>query len=200
MDSRNGRLALVKAVIFDGSKDGDLVANKIDAELKEQLLKVGWEVEILELRKLKIAECTSCFGCWIKTPGICAIGDDGRETTRKYVQSDLAIWKSPVTFGGYSYELKKALDRIIPSIMPYFEPYRGQIHHGARYKKYPKLLVIGVQEAGLKNEETFLALAQRNALNFRPPATASGVFNRDQNQELIPAFIAEKLGMLGVIS
>jgi multimeric flavodoxin WrbA len=188
----------MKAVIFDGSKDGDLVANKIEAELKEQLSKIGWEVEILELRKLKIAECTSCFGCWIKTPGTCAIDDDGRETTKKYVQSDLAIWISPVTFGGYSYELKKALDRIIPSIMPYFEPYRGQIHHGARYKKYPKLLVIGVQEPGLKNEVTFLELAQRNALNFRPPATASGVFNRDQNQELIPAFIAEKLGMLEV--
>ena len=45
----------MKAVIFDGSKDGDLVANKIEAELKEQLSKVGWEVEILELRKLKIA-------------------------------------------------------------------------------------------------------------------------------------------------
>jgi multimeric flavodoxin WrbA len=200
MDSKNGRLALLKAVIFDGSKDGDLVINKIEAELKEQLSKVGWEVEILELSKLKIAECTSCFGCWIRTPGICAINDDGRETTKKYVQSDLAIWISPVTFGGYSYELKKALDRIIPSIMPYFEPYRGQIHHGARYKKYPKLLVIGVQEPGSKNEETFLALAQRNALNFRPPATASGVFNRDQNQELISAFVAEKLEMLEVKS
>jgi multimeric flavodoxin WrbA len=200
MDSKNGSLALLKAVIFDGSKDGDLVINKIEAELKEQLSKVSWEVEILELSKLKIAECTSCFGCWIRTPGICAIDDDGRETTKKYVQSDLAIWISPVTFGGYSYELKKALDRIIPSIMPYFEPYRGQIHHGARYKKYPKLLVIGVQEPGSKNEETFLALAQRNALNFRPPATASGVFNRDQNQELISAFVAEKLEILEVKS
>ena len=190
----------MKAVIFDGSKNDDIVVNKIEAELKDQLSKVGWEVETLELRKLKIAECTSCFGCWIRTPGICAIGDDGRETTKKYVQSDLAVWISPVTFGGYSYELKKALDRIIPSIMPYFEPYRGQIHHGARYKKYPKLLVIGVQEPGLKDEGTFMALAQRNALNFRPPAIASGVFNRDQNQELIPAFIAEKLVMLEVIS
>jgi multimeric flavodoxin WrbA len=190
----------MKAVIFDGSKDGDFVIKKIEAELEEQLSKINWEIEILELRKLKIAECTSCFGCWIKTPGICAIDDDGRETTKKYVQSDLAIWISPITFGGYSYELKKALDRIIPSIMPYFEPYQGQIHHGARYKKYPKLLVIGVQEPGSKNEETFLALAQRNALNFRPPATASGVFNRDQNQELITAFVAEKLEILEVKS
>jgi multimeric flavodoxin WrbA len=190
----------LKALIFDGSKDDDLVIKKIEAELKCQLSKAGWEVDTFELRKMKIAECTSCFGCWIKTPGICAINDDGRETTKKFVQSDLAIWISPVTFGGYSYELKKALDRIIPSIMPYFESYRGQIHHGARYKKYPKLLVIGVQEPGLKNEETFMALAHRNALNFRPPAAASGVFNRDQNQELIPAFVAEKLGLLEVKS
>jgi multimeric flavodoxin WrbA len=121
------------------------------------------------------------------------IDDDGRETTRKAIQSDLLVFLTPVTFGGYSSELKKAIDRTIPISLPYFESYKGQIHHKKRYKKYPKLLVIGVQEPGLEGEETFLALAERNRLNFRPPTYAAGVFHRDKNSEAIPAFVEELL-------
>ncbi len=128
------------------------------------------------------------------------INDDGRETTRKAIQSDLLVWLTPVTFGGYSSELKKALDRIIPILLPYFQLYHGQIHHRMRYKKYPKLIVIGVQEPGVDYEETFTALAERNMLNFRPPACAASVFQRDKNPETIPAFVEEQLKKVGAIS
>jgi multimeric flavodoxin WrbA len=183
----------MKAVIFDGSREGDLTFNTIETSLANRLTAEGWEVESIELRKMQIAGCLGCFCCWIKTPGICVIDDDGRETTRKAIQSDLLVFLTPVTFGGYSSELKKAIDRIIPISLPYFESYKGQIHHKKRYKKYPKLLVIGVQEPGLEGEETFLALAERNRLNFRPPAYAAGVFHRDKNSEAIPAFVEELL-------
>ena len=129
----------------------------------------------------------------MKTPGNCVINDEGRETTRKAIQSDLMVWLTPVTFGGYSSELKKALDRIIPVLMPYFQTYQGQIHHTMRYKKYPKLLVIGVQDAGMDYEEIFTALAERNMLNFRPPAHAVSVFQRSKNSETVPAFVREQL-------
>lgn len=128
------------------------------------------------------------------------INDDGRETTRKAIQSDLMIWLTPVTFGGYSSELKKAIDRILPSMLPYFESYHGQIFHKMRYKKNPNLLVIGVQESGVDYEETFMALAGRNQLNFRLPAYAASVFQRDKNPETIPAFVEQQLKKVEVIS
>ena len=108
------------------------------------------------------------------------------------------VWLTPVTFGGYSSELKKALDRIIPVLMPYFQTYHGQIHHTMRYKKYPKLLVIGVQNAGIDYKETFMALAERNMLNFQPPAHAVGVFQRSKNLETVSAFVGEQLKKVGV--
>jgi multimeric flavodoxin WrbA len=190
----------MKAVIFNGAKEDDKIIDAIERALTDQLGKFGWEVEPLELRSMQIAECVSCFGCWVKTPGTCVINDDGQETTRKAIQSDLLVWLTPVTFGGYSSELKKALDRIIPLVMPYFESYRGQVHHTMRYKKYPKLLVIGVQETGVEYEETFLALAGRNKLNFRPLAFAAGVFRREKNPETIPAFVEGQLRKVEVIS
>jgi hypothetical protein len=80
------------------------------------------------------------------------------------------------------------------------ESYEGQIHHKMRYKKYPKLLVIGVQEPGVDYEETFTALAERNKLNLRPPAFAASVFHRDKNPETLPAFVGEQLRKVEAIS
>jgi len=183
----------MKAVIFNGAKEGDLTIKAIEKTIADQLAKEGWEVEPIELRNMHIANCIGCFGCWVKTPGTCVIDDYGRETTRKAIQSDLLVWLTPVTFGGYSSELKKALDRIIPILLPYFQTYHGQIHHKMRYKKYPKLLVIGVQEPDVNYEETFMALAERNILNFRPPAYAVSVFQRDKDPKTIPSFVEEQL-------
>jgi len=190
----------MRTVIFDGSKTDDLTIKAIEKTLLDQLTGAGWEVEPIKLRSTQIANCIGCFGCWVKTPGTCVINDAGRETTRKYIQSDLAVWLTPVTFGGYSSELKKALDRIIPILLPYFQSYHGQIHHKLRYEKYPKLLVIGVQEPGVNYEESFTALAERNSLNFRPPAFAVSIFQRDENPEMIPAFVEEQLKKVEVIS
>jgi multimeric flavodoxin WrbA len=190
----------MKAVIFNGAKEGDLTINAIEKTIAHQLTEKGWEVEPIELRNIQIAGCVGCFGCWVKTPGTCVIDDYGRETTRKAIQSDLMVWLTPVTFGGYSSELKKALDRIIPILLPYFQIYHGQIHHRMRYKKYPKLLVFGVQEPGLDYEETFVALAERNGLNFRPPGYSASVFRSDKNMETIPAFVEEQLKKVEVIS
>ncbi|MGD0643428.1 MAG: NAD(P)H-dependent oxidoreductase [Candidatus Bathyarchaeia archaeon] len=190
----------MNAVIFNGAKEGDLTIKAIEKTIVHQLTKAGWEIEPIELCTVQIAACLGCFGCWVKTPGTCVINDDGRETTRKAIQSDLMVWLTPVTFGGYSSELKKALDRTIPILLPYFESYHGQIHHEMRYKKYPKLLVIGVQEPGVDYEETFIALAERNMLNLRPPASAASVFKRDKNPETIPVYVEEQLRKVEVIS
>ena len=122
------------------------------------------------------------------------------ETTKKAIQSDLLVWLTPVTFGGYSSKLKKALDRIIPILLPYFNVYHGQIHHQLRYKKYPKLIVIGVQEPGVDYEETFVALAGRNMLNFRRTAHAVDIFQREKNPETIPDFVGAQLKKAEVIA
>jgi multimeric flavodoxin WrbA len=53
------------------------------------------------------------FGCWVKAPGECVIDDGARSAAKKLVPSDLAVFLSPIVFGGYSYELKKVLDRQI---------------------------------------------------------------------------------------
>ena len=189
----------MKAVIFNGASERDLSIEKIETELITQLTNKSWIVESIELRNKKIAGCLGCFGCWIKTPGTCVIDDYGRETTRKALQSDLLIWLTPITFGGYSSELKKALDRLIPILLPYFDSYHGQIHHKMRYDKYPNLLVIGTQTHSSGYEETFSMLTERNILNFRPPIHATGVFQEDKVVNRTSTFVEGLLNQVQVI-
>jgi len=190
----------VKAVIFNGAREDDPVINAIEASLIKLLAENGWEVKAIALREKQIAGCLGCFGCWVKTPGICVIDDYGREAAKKIVQSNLMIWLTPVTFGGYSSELKKALDRSIPILLPYFESYKGQIHHKMRYDRYPRLVVIGTEPRNTEYEETFLALTERNALNIRPPKHATGVFQKNQNLDKTLPFVEDLLRKVEVIS
>ena len=73
------------------------------------------------------------FGCWVKTPGQCVQDDPAREVARACARADLVVLFTPVTFGGYSSELKKAIDRSIPNLSPIFIRIRGETHHPCRY-------------------------------------------------------------------
>jgi len=188
----------MKAVIFNGANKQDLTINNIEAEIVTQLAAKGWTVEPIYLRHKDIAGCLGCFGCWIKTPGICVIDDYGRESTKFALSSNLLVWLTPIMFGGYSSELKKALDRLLPILLPYFESYRGQIHHKMRYDKYPNLLVIGTQTHSFECEETFKALTERNVLNFRPHKYAVGVFDEDKYRNDTATFVEDLLSQVEV--
>ena len=86
---------------------------------------------------MEIRPCIGCFGCWVQTPGECLIDDAARQIAPAIIGSDLVIYLTPVTFGGYSSELKKALDRCICLILPFFTKIDGEMHHKPRYDRYP---------------------------------------------------------------
>lgn len=161
----------MRAVILNGGLAGDETIAMVEADLASALAGRGWDVERIHLRDLTIAYCKGCFGCWVKTPGVCPTRDDAGAVTRSFVRSDLAVLVTPVVFGGYSSELKKALDRSAGIVLPFFTRISGEIHHKARYQRYPALLAIGVVDCPDDIEErVFAALVGRNAINFHSPA------------------------------
>jgi len=191
----------MKATILNGSFNDDTVLEIIHKTVIQELKDIEWEVIPFILRDLKITICRGCFECWMKTPGICRFDDAGREIAKSFIQSDLVIFLTPVTFGGYSSELKKALDRIICLDLPFFKKYSGEVHHLMRYEKYPCFMVVGVlPEKDKESERIFKTLVERNALNFFPPAYVSGFIYRYQSQEEIQKKIETLLGVTKTIS
>ncbi|HUU58124.1 MAG TPA: flavodoxin family protein [Phycisphaerae bacterium] len=163
-----------RAVVLNGALPGDETLAPIESVLLELLRETGAGVRDFQLRDIPLAHCQGCFECWLETPGLCKTdGDAGREITGAMIGSDVLVLLTPVTFGGYSSEIKKAMDRSICMVSPFFRRVDGEVHHKLRYRRYPALAAVGVlHEPDEEQERIFGTLVERNALNFASPATA----------------------------
>jgi len=159
----------------------------------------GMEFEHIRLSETDIAWCKGCFQCWLITPGECIHKDSGNDVASKFIKSDLAILLSPVTFGSYSSELKKAMDRFVGNLSGLFTKYKGETHHVKRYSKYPAMAVLGVQPTeDAEGATIFRELAYRNSLNFYPESFISHVFMEDANPDTTRSELASILKQVGV--
>ena len=160
----------MKALILDGTKSNNNESTKIFDLMLEELKNLNWEVISIVLENKNLAYCTGCFGCWIQTPGECVIKDFEENVVRDMIHSDLIIYLTPIVFGGYSSILKKALDRQIGRVLPYFIKIDGEVHHSKRYEKQQSLLSIGLLDKhDTEKEEIFKTLVARNAINMWAP-------------------------------
>jgi hypothetical protein len=189
----------MKAVVLDGSRKGENELEVVRRVIARTLGELQLEVEVLELRNLKMIPCMGCFDCWLKTPGMCLYKDDAREVTGKILQSDLMVFVTPVTFGGYSSLLKCALDRSLGMMLPYFQRIDGKTHHKKRYPRYPRLMAVGVLPApDAEGEGVFHELVSRNAINAHSPSHASEVFIDGVGEEEVEQSIQCLLAKVGV--
>ena len=168
----------MKTLILDGSKINNPTSEKIKSSLQTQIP----NAESLILCEQKIGNCAGDFFCWVRSPGMCNTDDDNRVIAEKIMQSDLVIYLTPVTFGGYSSALKRMVDHQIQNISPFFTTINGEIHHQRRYKNYPDVLAIGwTDQPDAQSEAVFRQLVHRNAINMHASTAVSGLVNRESN-------------------
>jgi len=184
----------MNAVILNGASGNGRGAAcwKIKDAVEKEFRSRGWAIKAFDLDAMTIRPCRGCFACWLKHPGTCAIKDDGESFLRALVASDAAVWVTPVTFGGYSSALKKALDRSIPVLLPFFIKTHAEVHHPQRYKKRRKLLAVGtLPNADTEAESIFHGLVQRNAINMNPLRTDTCVVYENADDAEVAARIKE---------
>jgi len=176
----------MKAILLNGSQENDNSGERVRAALEAELKSRGWDVEHIVLCDKKIGNCAGDFFCWIRTPGVCNVDDDNRVIAAAIIASDLMVYLTPITFGGYSSALKRMVDHQIQNISPFFAQVEGETHHQKRYEKHPDLLVVGWMDApDAQSEVVFRHLAQRNALNYYAEKSASEVVLASQSDEEI---------------
>ena len=110
-----------KAIILDGSREDDPAARVAIEAVQKELNRAGIHFSWHVLRDIAIAPCTGCLKCWTKTPGECVIDDEQRKIYVDMARSNILILVTPVTFGGYSSELKKGMDRLIPDLPSFLQ-------------------------------------------------------------------------------
>lgn len=176
----------MKALLLCDRESSDACGLDLAARVENIMRTIGYEVNTVVLDSDSIKSCVGCFGCWVKTPGLCVItNDSANDISNMEINADALVLLSRITYGGYSADIKAFLDRSIPNILPYFEIYKGEMHHKMRYSRFPAWITIGYGETTGREKETFCALAERNALNLRPPMhSAFTVQNSDEADDV----------------
>lgn len=159
-------------------------------------------VRVFHLAQYDIGHCLGEFDCWVKSPGRCRIHDEGQEIERAVHDAQLLVFITPIVFGGYSSLLKKAVDRLIPLVSPFFVKRHDLTHHQSRYSAAPRLVGIGFVQDRVADVEPGVAqlfsdLVQSNALNLNLPAWGAAAVSGDAPTSWAPA-IAKALNSVAV--
>lgn len=152
----------MRAIILDGMKN----LNPIGTRLSNIFCEKDEEYTYFRLEDMRILPCRCCGVCGHKTPGKCVIEDDMQEILKGYAKCDVVIMLTPIRFGSYSSQLKKAVDKLALTALPLYMVKNGHLLHPSRYGS-KKLIVIGVIEKEVPAQiGCFKTLVENNALNM----------------------------------
>jgi len=187
----------MKAVVLNGFHAGDPLRELLQENVETVLRDAGWDIKLFMLSEMTIRPCQGDFQCWIKTPGKCMYRDT-HAVMQAMIQSQMVFMLTPVTFGGYSSELKKMVDHFIPYILPFFTSIDGETHHAQRYAQHFHLRAIGVMDKPDAHEKNiFQRLVARNAINVAAQSIATEVLLRKDVRERaahgVQALLPEKV-------
>jgi len=163
------------------SADTPLSAEGVVRIIEDEYRKADWNVRTMVIPKMDISPCMGCFQCWVRTPGICVINDEGRSVAEAWMQNDVVVLVTPLSFGGYCAALKSAVDRALPILSPFFMKISGEVHHKPRYEKYPALVGVGILPC--RDDESaalFSRIIERHATNAHSPWHHAFVLSGDQ--------------------
>ena len=192
----------MKALILNGSLKDQNHLDPFLNILMEELKNAGWNPESILLHQANIRGCLGCFKCWDTTPGLCIQQkDEAPGIVQKFLQSELVVFLTPLTFGGYSSELKQIIERMLGILQPGFTMKSGESHHIKRYDRYPALLAVSVTETeDAEAERLFKALIQRHSYNFYPPKYRAVVFHSSETNARVRETMKKNLGELELAS
>lgn len=186
-----------RALLLDGSITDEM--HQIREATADLLRNRGFQVETVPLKERNIGYCKGCLGCWVRSPGVCVIPDDEHFINRSFVNAALIVLLTPVTFGGYSHYLKKALDRMICTMLPHLEKYRGEVRHPRRYETAQRLVFVGfLPQRDNEAQSVFRELSKRNALNLRPVGWSTALVFSNERLEMASIAIREAFLKAGV--
>jgi len=158
----------MKAYILSDKDYKSGMYNHLYDLVTSNLIEKDFQTEHREIGRDELSFCKGCFGCWIKQPGECTIKDSMSEINNKFINSDVVVFLSPVIFGQFSANIKSAVDRWLPNILPFFMTRPdGSTMHPPRYLTYPKQIIIGFGEAVSKEDtQLFVDITKKHRRNI----------------------------------
>jgi hypothetical protein len=170
----------MRITLFNGDPDPGSPFQAYVREVAAHLEASGHAVTTFALRELNLKGCRGCWGCWVRTPGECVQNDDSARLLRAAIGSGLLLLASPVAMGFTSALLKRAMDQMIPLVHPHLVVQDGEVHHRARYARYPALglLLAPGPDTDAEDLEITADMWSRLARNLKFPTFTTAVADR----------------------
>lgn len=143
------------------------IIHDLDNKNAEILLRNIANAKILSARK-KTASCNGCYGCWLKTPGLCVKHDSIEAAGKEIACCSELIIISKNLYGGLSKEIKKILDRSISFALPFFAVRNNEQHHQLRYTndRKMKVCIYNSNEISDADRNTLTEITKANCINM----------------------------------
>ena len=173
-------------LVINGTPDNGWIEYEKEMTRVFDDLSIEHRISVFTIRDMEINYCKGCFGCWVKTPGKCFYRDGMDEILSKYPKADMLLFISPLKAGFLTSETKKAMDRIIPTVLPYIKVFNNECHHPKRYDNEP-IIGLLVFEKGAGNEffEINCAVIDRLAINFHASRTFKHIVYPETIKEVL---------------
>ncbi len=115
-----------------------------------------------------ISNCVGCFGCWVKTPGICVLKDGYDNMGISMGNCDEMIIISECCYGSVSPFVKTVQDRAISYFHADFEIRNDMMRDKVRYDNTITLSAYFYgKDISTKEKETAIEIIKANAENYK---------------------------------
>lgn len=145
----------MKVIAINGSPKGREGNTQIILDpFLDGMSDAGAEVEVLQIRKLRIMPCNGCFKCWPRN-GECVTKDDMREILPRMNDADIWVLATPLYVGGMTGPMKTFVDRLFPTSSPLLEIRRGHSRKRVRQETRRDGKLVLVASCGLHELDNF---------------------------------------------
>lgn len=125
---------------------------QVGAQLLQAFRAAGQQAELVKLKDAQVKPCVNCGGCTTRTYGKCVTRDDGDWIYPKVIRADALVLVTPVVFGGYSFRIKRMLDKFGLFMDPHYYLVDGEMTKGGLPGRTFRYYPVGLRE-GCTEEE-----------------------------------------------
>jgi multimeric flavodoxin WrbA len=163
----------------------------IGRKLQEGFLTKHLESNFISLENVEVKPCYSCGGCTYKTYGECVFRDDDDWILRKIIKSDTLILVTPVTFGSYSFKVKRVFDKFGLIGDRHYQVINRELVKGGIQGELKNIFAVGVKDnCKLDEKAAFEALVRENLI-ITTALGKSYVVNTNISNETINRMVEE---------
>jgi multimeric flavodoxin WrbA len=142
--------------------------SQVGLQLYQEILSKGIEADYVSLDGVEVKPCVSCGGCTYKTYGRCVTRDDGDWIYPKVIRSDVLIFVTPITFGSYSFKIKRVFDKFGLIMDRHYFVENGELVKGGMQGRQFKFYAVGIKDDCILEEiDAFKKLVHENLVITR---------------------------------